>query len=42
MHPRADFLIRALNLTPHPEGGFFTRVYRSESVIIRANDQEHR
>ncbi|UOV04735.1 cupin domain-containing protein [Pseudoxanthomonas sp. F37] len=29
MHPRADELIRTLQLAPHPEGGHFRRVYES-------------
>lgn len=30
---RKDELIKLLNLHPHPEGGFFKEVYRSEEVI---------
>ncbi|MFP4527974.1 MAG: cupin domain-containing protein [Candidatus Kapaibacterium sp.] len=29
----ADFWIEELNLQPHPEGGFFAEVYRSEETI---------
>lgn len=29
MHPRVEELIRTLQLAPHPEGGFFRRVYES-------------
>ncbi|MGR4874913.1 cupin domain-containing protein [Pseudoxanthomonas sp. LARHCG66] len=29
MHPRAEELIRTLQLVPHPEGGHFRRVYES-------------
>ena len=29
MNPTADALIRDLQLAPHPEGGFFRRVYES-------------
>lgn len=29
MHPRAEFLIRELQLEPHPEGGFYRRVFES-------------
>ncbi|TRX76086.1 cupin domain-containing protein [Pseudomonas mangiferae] len=29
MHPRAAQLIRQLQLTPHPEGGFYRRVFES-------------
>lgn len=30
---RADELIQLLNLQPHPEGGFYREVYRSESTV---------
>lgn len=33
MHPRASSLIETLDLTPHPEGGFFREVFRSSSVV---------
>ena len=42
MHPRATELIRRLALTPHPEGGFFTRVYRSETVVEPADGRGSR
>ncbi|MDH0292280.1 cupin domain-containing protein [Pseudomonas sp. GD04087] len=29
MHPRARFLIDTLQLAPHPEGGFYRRVFES-------------
>lgn len=29
MHPRAEELIRTLDLQPHPEGGWYREVYRS-------------
>ncbi|MEL1263776.1 cupin domain-containing protein [Pseudoxanthomonas putridarboris] len=29
MHPRTDELIRTLQLAPHPEGGYFRRIYES-------------
>ncbi len=33
MHSRAQFLIDTLGLTPHPEGGFFMRVYQSDRMV---------
>lgn len=30
MHPRAAELIAALNLRPHPEGGFYRQIFRSK------------
>ena len=30
---QVDFLVRKLELQPHPEGGFYKEVYRSELVI---------
>jgi uncharacterized protein len=33
--PTGDEWIRALDLRPHPEGGFFREVYRSEEKIAR-------
>ena len=29
MHPVTEALIRELQLSPHPEGGYFRRVYES-------------
>lgn len=29
MHPEADTIVRALNLQPHPEGGFYRETFRS-------------
>jgi uncharacterized protein len=34
MDPRATELIATLNLLPHPEGGYFREVYRSEATVI--------
>lgn len=31
--PSSDYWISALNLQPHPEGGYFREVYRSAGVI---------
>jgi predicted cupin superfamily sugar epimerase len=30
MHPRVAELIAALDLQPHPEGGFYRQIFRSE------------
>lgn len=30
---RTLYLIKTLNLTPHPEGGYFKEIYRSEEII---------
>ncbi|PJI47079.1 MAG: cupin [Pseudomonas sp.] len=32
MHPRARYLIDTLQLAPHPEGGFYRRVFESSRV----------
>ena len=42
MHARARTLIDFLELRPHPEGGFFRRVYRSEKTVVRPDSQELR
>lgn len=36
---RADWLIRELQLEPHPEGGFYRQLYRSESAVSPADDR---
>ena len=33
MHPRAQELIRTLDLAPHPEGGHYKRVYESTKQV---------
>jgi predicted cupin superfamily sugar epimerase len=33
MHPRARTLIDQLQLEPHPEGGYFREIYRSELQV---------
>jgi predicted cupin superfamily sugar epimerase len=33
MHPRASALIRLLDLTPHPEGGYYREVFRSPRMV---------
>ena len=38
MHPRAEELIRSLDLEPHPEGGFYRRIHQSESRVLREAD----
>jgi|ERR1044072_6987251 predicted cupin superfamily sugar epimerase len=35
MHERAADLIETLGLQPHPEGGWFREVYRSNDVVTR-------
>jgi predicted cupin superfamily sugar epimerase len=37
MYPRASALIRLLDLTPHPEGGYYREVFRSPRMV-RASD----
>jgi hypothetical protein len=34
-HPRADELVSLLKLKPHPEGGRYVELYRSEDLIER-------
>ncbi len=33
LHPRANELISALELTPHPEGGYFREVFRDAAQV---------
>lgn len=33
MHPRAAELIRTLDLRPHPEGGFYRELFRSQAQV---------
>lgn len=35
MHPRAAWLVRTLELSPHPEGGHYREVFRSDSRVRR-------
>ncbi|MDD5036201.1 MAG: cupin domain-containing protein [Methylococcaceae bacterium] len=42
MQPRAIELIRCLELQPHPEGGFYRRIYRSSSPVERREDGAER
>lgn len=34
MHPRAQALVDALALLPHPEGGFYREIYRSPHTVV--------
>lgn len=38
MHVRAQHLIDSLALTPHPEGGWYRQVFRSEERVTRLSD----
>jgi predicted cupin superfamily sugar epimerase len=38
MHPRAQQLIDTLGLLPHPEGGWFRQVFKSEERVQRVAD----
>lgn len=38
MQSRPEELIQALNLQPHPEGGYYAEVYRSEGLIETEKD----
>ena len=33
MNKEAEKIVKALNLTKHPEGGYFSEVYRSDETI---------
>src|ERR1700682_4805839 len=33
MHPRAEELLVTLELSPHPEGGFYRQVYKSPRIV---------
>jgi len=39
MHPRAQDLIRTLDLVPHPEGGFYREVFRSPRRVRSGNSE---
>ena len=39
MHARAAELIATLDLRPHPEGGFYREIYRSQSVVMPNDDR---
>jgi predicted cupin superfamily sugar epimerase len=38
MHPRAQELIDKLALSPHPEGGWYRQVFKSEERVTRLRD----
>jgi predicted cupin superfamily sugar epimerase len=42
MHHRAAELIATLDLSPHPEGGFYREVFRSTSRVTRSGDLAER
>jgi predicted cupin superfamily sugar epimerase len=42
MHPRATELIDMLGLKPHPEGGFFREIFRSEQLVTPADGRGSR
>ena len=39
MHPRAAELIATLALRPHPEGGFYREIFRSESRVAPSDSR---
>jgi predicted cupin superfamily sugar epimerase len=38
MHPRAQQLIEQLGLEPHPEGGWYRQIYKSDARVTRIAD----
>ncbi len=42
MHPRAAELISHLDLRPHPEGGYYREVFRSEDLIQPSDERDAR
>lgn len=42
MHPRAEQLIRELQLQPHPEGGFYREIYRSGVQVQPLDGRDRR
>ena len=42
MHPRAAELIASLDLHPHPEGGFYREIFRSDAQVTPADGRGHR
>jgi predicted cupin superfamily sugar epimerase len=42
MHPRAEQLIETLALAPHPEGGWYRQLFRSEERVTRHADRAER
>jgi predicted cupin superfamily sugar epimerase len=39
MHPRAAELIAELRLQPHPEGGFYREIFRSQTAVTPTDDR---
>jgi hypothetical protein len=39
MHPDAAFLIEKLQLRPHPEGGFYREIFRSDATVRAADER---
>lgn len=42
MHPRVEELIEKLHLMPHPEGGYYREVFRSEHSVTPADERPQR
>ena len=42
MHPRAAELIATLDLTAHPEGGYFREIHRSDRRVLPDDGREER
>jgi uncharacterized protein len=42
MHPRAQQLIDTLLLAPHPEGGWYRQIFKSEERVTRLSDGAER
>jgi len=42
VHPRAQQLIEALALEPHPEGGWYRQVWKSRECVTRHHDGAER
>lgn len=38
MHPRAAELIATLELAPHPEGGWYRQIFKSNARVVRVAD----
>lgn len=42
MSKTAEYWIQKLSLSPHPEGGFFKEIYRSQDVVKSSGNDEDR
>jgi predicted cupin superfamily sugar epimerase len=42
MHPRAAALIQELDLQPHPEGGYYREIFRSDERVQPLDDRPER